>query len=113
MGKLAGRFRRDTAHAAPKMSAILLDVAEPVLNGLTLPNHRDLFESMLLLGATLWNLSRLPDETQRASGLKDVIDEANGSGVKGMEPLIRETYQRCRQLYPSDKRLIKHQELVV
>lgn len=89
-----------------KMSEVLLDFAEPLLEEFSLPEDRVAFETALKLSAILWNVSVNPPE----GGVKAVyakLEAGMGSPPDpAMEQVFDEMIARGRARYPHVRRMI-------
>lgn len=96
------------------MSEVLHEVAEPLLDDLRLPEHRQAFETCLNIAAAVWNASLLEGRRERRKALGKVKKSIRAPGSRRqLEMMIDRTYHRARNLYPEEERSIVGVELVV
>ena len=57
----------------PKMSQVLVHVAQPLFSGIELPEQEDDFRVTLRFASAVWNVSRLPTEKERRDALEDLL----------------------------------------
>jgi hypothetical protein len=89
-----------------KMSEVLVDFAEPLLDGLSLPEDRDAFVAALKIAGLLWNEAVRPG-AGGSEQLYVVLSEKMGAPRDpGMEKLFDTVIARGRLLYPDLDRLI-------
>lgn len=89
-----------------KMSEVLMDFAEPLLSGLSLPEDRDAFVAALKIAGLLWNEAVRPG-AGGSEQLYAVLSEKMGAPRDpGMEKLFDTVIARGRLLYPDLDRLI-------
>jgi len=96
---------------ARKMSEVLLDFAEPVLETF---DHPEDFEAMVTLAVLCWNCSLLPANEQRKS-LNKVINELGKSDPTTrieIEDCIRMLMERKKTVFANDRRMIANFEVV-
>jgi hypothetical protein len=101
----------------PKMSDTIVEFAEPLVDEL-LEDEVDAAEvrSVLLLAATIWNLTLAADERRSQSGeaaaqglrndLIDRLERALERPRPACEVIVDELEQRKRDLFPDDQRFI-------
>lgn len=89
-----------------KMSEVLLDFAQPLVRGLSLPEDRGAFAAALKIAGLLWNeaVSPTPGGSQELYG--KLNDAMGGPPDPGMEKLFDTVIARGRLLYPDLDRLI-------
>lgn len=89
-----------------KMSEVLLDFAEPMLHGFSLPEDREAFVGALKVASMLWNEAVFPGKGG-SKALYARLKEATG-GFPGpeMEKLFDAVIARRRLLYPDLDRMI-------
>jgi hypothetical protein len=89
-----------------KMSEVLLDFAEPLVRGLSLPEDRGAFAAAVKVAGLLWNEAVSPSP----GGSRELyakLNEAIGSPPDpAMEKLFDTVIARGRLLYPNLDRLI-------
>jgi hypothetical protein len=89
-----------------KMSEVLVDFAEPLVSGLSLPEDREAFVAALKVAGLLWNEAVAPGP-DGSKALYDRLDEAMGNSPDvAMEKLFDTVIVRGRVLYPDVDRLI-------
>jgi len=96
---------------ARKMSEVLLDFVEPVLETF---DHPEDFEAMVTLAVLCWNCSLLPANEQRKS-LNKVINELGKSDPTTrieVEDCIRMLMERKKTVFANDIRMIANFEVV-
>ncbi len=96
---------------ARKMSEVLLDFAEPVLETF---DHPEDFEAMITLATLCWNCSFLPANEQRKS-LNNVINELVKSEPTArieVEECIRILMERKKTVFANERRIITDFEVV-
>ena len=96
---------------ARKMSEVLLDFAEPVLETF---DHPEDFEAMITLAALCWNCSFLSANEQRKS-LNNVINKLVKSEPTArieIEDCIRILMERKKTVFENDRRMIANFEVV-
>ena len=96
---------------ARKMSEVLLDFAEPVLETF---DHPEDFEAMITLAVLCWNCSLLPANEQRKS-LNKVINELGKSDPTTrieVEDCICMLMERKKTVFANDRRMIANFEVV-
>lgn len=100
------RETRDRGYGGIKMSEVLMDFAEPLVGGLSLPEDRDAFVAALKVAGLLWNEAVCAREGG-SKALYDGLDEAMGSPPDAaMEKLFDAVIARGRLLYPDLDRVI-------
>jgi hypothetical protein len=100
------RERNGGGYGGVKMSEVLLDFAEPMVGGMSLPEDREAFVAALKVAGLLWNeaVSPTPGGSQKVYA---TLFEAMGSPRDpGMERLFDTVIARGRLLYPDLDRLI-------
>lgn len=89
-----------------KMSKVLLDFAEPLVDDLSLPDDHDAFEAALKIAGLLWNEAARP----REGGSRELYARLNaamgGPRDPGLERLFDWMITRGRLLYPHLDRII-------
>lgn len=89
-----------------KMSEVLLDFAEPLVRGLSLPEDREAFVAALKIAGVLWNEAVSPGK----GGSKELYARLNaatgGPRDPSMETLFDTVIARGRVLYPDLDRLL-------
>jgi hypothetical protein len=96
-----------------KMSEVLLDFAEPLLRGMSLPEDREAFVASLKVAGLLWNEAVLADKGG-SSELYARLNAAIGSPRDpDMEKLFDAMIVRGRLLYPDLDRVITGVEVRV
>lgn len=101
---------RQTSPGLRKMSEVLLDVAEPMLEDPDLPDDPDTFKATLNLVAALWNASRpgVPDggKAEKQKILDRMRDFALAPVPPEVERQCDEVMDRARSRYPDEDQLI-------
>lgn len=94
-----------------EMSEVLLDFAEPILEGMCDDSY---FDDAIAFSALCWNLALVPSQEQRAH-LNDAADAMAGSDLfkqRGMQQSVHMLLDRKKALFADDKRLIVDYEVV-
>jgi hypothetical protein len=96
---------------ARKMSEVLLEFAEPLLED---SDDDESFRSKIALAALSWNLTFVPPNEQEAT-LNNMVEKLGGRDVfvrRGIQESIRMFIDRKRTLFADDNRLIVNYEIV-
>lgn len=88
------------------MSEVLLDFAEPLVRGLTLPEDHDAFVTALKIAGLLWNEAAYAGEGGSRELYARMNDVMGGPPDPGMEKLFDAMIARGRLLYPNLERMI-------
>lgn len=97
-----------------RMSEVLHEVAEPLFDGLRLPEHQLEFELALNIGAAAWNASLLESRRKRGKALAEVKKSLRPPvSRQQLEMMIDRTYHRAMNLYPEERRSIVGVEVVL
>jgi hypothetical protein len=105
----ANRFRGSPGaggYGGVKMSEVLLEFAEPLVRGLSLPEDRKAFVAALKIAGLLWNEGVVPSRDGRKQLYARLIDVMVTPPDSGMERLFDTVIARGRRLYPELDRLI-------
>jgi hypothetical protein len=105
----ANRFRESPAaggYGGVKMSEVLLDFAEPLVRGLSLPEDRKAFVAALKTAGLLWNEGVVPSPDGRKKLYAALHEVMGGPPDREMERLFDTMIGRGRRLYPDLDRLI-------
>ncbi len=96
-----------------KMSQVILDFAEPLLNKID-DNDDELFEEVLVLAAICWNLSFLPENEQKKNILSLVNEIAKSDVLHRLrvEDDIRMLLERKKAFFADEKRMVVNYEIV-
>lgn len=89
-----------------KMSEVLMDFAEPLVRGLSLPEDREEFVAALKIAGVLWNEAVLPSPGGSEELYARLNAATGGPRDPGMERLFDTVIARGRLLYPDLDRLI-------
>lgn len=89
-----------------KMSEVLLDFAEPMLRGFSLPEDREAFVAALKIAGLLWNEAVVPGPGGSKELYARLNDAMDGPPEPGMEKLFDAVIARRRLLYPDLDRII-------
>lgn len=89
-----------------KMSEVLLDFAEPLVRGLSLPEDRKAFAAALKVAGLLWNEAVSPGPGGSKELYSKLSDAMAGPRDPGMEKLFDAVIARGRLLYPHLDRII-------
>lgn len=101
------RGRMDSGgYGGIKMSEVLMDFAEPLVRGLSLPEDRDAFVAALKVAGVLWNEAVLPSPGGSEELYARLNDATGGPRDPGMETLFDTVIVRGRLLYPDLDRLV-------
>ena len=57
-----------------RLAELLLDVAQPLTDGIRLPEDFDVYHASVTLAAAVWNAARLPSEEQRQKVLDTIVE---------------------------------------
>lgn len=101
------------ARGGVKMSEVLVDFAEPLLHGFTLPEERRAFEAALKISALLWNAMVDPPEggyRRLYAELGELVGSPPGPEI---EKIFDAMIARGRALYPGLDRMIAGVEVAV
>jgi hypothetical protein len=104
-GRSRGRMHGG-GYGGIKMSEVLLDFAEPLVSGLSLPEDRDAFVAALKVAGLLWNEAVSPSPGGSKELYERLYDAIGGPRDPGMEKLFDAVIARGRVLYPDLGRLI-------
>ncbi len=113
-----GRKKQNRAGASvrpkrvPKMSEVLADVAEPLLDRLQLPENEEEYRIGLLLAAAVWNASTFETERQRRQALAEAKKVGDVRVPEDLATLCDRVYERARSRYPDETRAIAAADLV-
>jgi hypothetical protein len=102
----ASRSREHGGYGGIKMSEVLLDVAEPMLRGFSLPEDREPFVAALKIAGLLWNEAVSPRPGGSRELYARVNDAVGGPPDPGMEKVFDAVIARGRLLYPDLDRII-------
>jgi hypothetical protein len=103
----------DRGYGGIKMSEVLLDFAEPLVGGLSLPEDREAFVAALKIASLLWNESVRPGEAGSRELCARLNDAMGGPRDPGMEKLFEAVIARGRLLYPHLDRIIASVDVTV
>jgi hypothetical protein len=95
-----------------KMSEVILDFAEPLLN--TIDDNDELFEDVISFAVICWNVSFLPEEEQQKI-LSSLVDEMAKSDVLlrlSVKNDIRMLLNRKKTFFADDKRMVVDYKIV-
>jgi hypothetical protein len=87
---------------APRMSALLADIAEPMLQGLELPEQEDEFRAGLMLAAAVWNASTFRSRRRRRKALAAVKRMSDVPLPEEVCALCDQVFERARSRYPDE-----------
>ena len=94
-----------------KMSEVLLDFAEPMLESIPDSSY---FDDAIAFSAVCWNLALMPSQEQRMH-LNETVDAMAGSDLfkrDGIEQNIQMLLDRKKALFADNKRVIVDYEIV-
>jgi hypothetical protein len=121
MGRRRGKKRpppgrpgvqRERQPGRPRMSEVLAEVAQPVLDGLELPEHAPEFQLCLVLAAGIWNAAALESETERERAMTEVRRSLGVLMNAEMHERCDEVYRLSRIRQQTESRVIAGVELV-
>jgi len=104
-------LRHKQPPSAIKMSEVLMDFAEPLLDTLDDDEH---FEGVIALAALCWNCSFLPPKKQRAQ-FNTILDKLGKSETLTrleIEDCTRMLLERKKALFADDKRMVVDYKVV-
>lgn len=96
----ASRSASAAPRSKPKMSAVLLDIADPLLDGLTLPDHADAYRLCLMIAASIWNATRHQKESERMRSFEDAWNGLGRLKSEDLRQRMRDVYDRAVDRYP-------------
>ena len=94
-----------------KMSEVILDFAEPLLNTI---DDDELFEEVIVFAVICWNLSFLPENEQKKT-IRSLVDKMGKSDVLQrlrVEDDIRMLLERKRFFFADEKRMVVNYKIV-
>ncbi len=97
---------------AGKMSEVILDFAEPLLN--TIDDDDELFEDVISFAVICWNASFLP-EKERKKIVCSMVDEMAKSDVLlrlGVQGDIRMLLERKKTFFADEKRMVVNYKII-
>jgi hypothetical protein len=97
---LSRKYRDGGGYGGIKMSEVLMDFAEPMVRGLSLPEDRDAFVVTLKITALLWNEAVSPGPGGSEALYASLSDAIGGPRAPDMEKLFDAMIARGRLLYP-------------
>ena len=98
--------RHGTGEIELKMSEVLLDFAEPMLAGLTLPEDRAPFETAIKMASVLWNAAVSPPEGGLAR-VYAMFEREMGEPIdEEVKAMFDRVVRRGRARYPHVRRII-------
>jgi hypothetical protein len=125
MGRLSRKIRRQAGRTGRgktmvidrpadlvKMSAVLLDVAEPLIEDLSFAHHPGAYRLGLDLASLAWNASRMPADGGDEETLAALFDLVEAPDDEELRRMLTAVYHRCRSLYPHEKRMIAGVDVV-
>jgi hypothetical protein len=123
MGKLSRRVRRNVNRSGgagpiagpsgpPKMSAILLDVSEPMLEGLNFAEDPIEYRVAVEVAAVLWNASRVDRDEGGRDAFAKVLDGFGEKVNEELRAMLTTVSERCHAMYPDERRMIAGVEVV-
>jgi len=103
-------LRRQEASFGRKMSEVILDFAEPLLESL----DDEKFESAIAFAAICWNLSFLPEQERQAqlNAMVDKLSKFDALLRIEMEDCAEILFERKRVLFANDKRIVVNYKVV-
>jgi hypothetical protein len=103
----------DEARGGMKMSEVLVDFAEPLLLGLTLPEDRKAFRGALKVAAVLWNAAIHPPEGGYRRLYARLGETVGSAPNPELEKIFDAMIARGRALYPDRDRMITGVDVIV
>jgi hypothetical protein len=101
------RGRTDSGgYGGIKMSEVLIDFAEPMVGGMSLPEDREPFVAAFKIAGLLWNEAVSPGPGGSQALYARLSDAMDVPRDPGMEKLFDAVIARGRMLYPNLDRLI-------
>ena len=100
-----------SSHAG-KMSEVILDFAEPLLN--TIDDDDELFEEVISFAVICWNISFLPENEQKKT-IRSLIYEMAKSDVLlrfSVKNDIQMLLERRKAFFADEKRLVVNYEII-
>lgn len=89
-----------------KMSEVLMDFAEPLVRGLSLPEDREAFVAALKVASLLWNEAVRQGKGGSEELYATLHDTMGGPRDPGLEKLFDAVIARGKLLYPDLDRLV-------
>jgi hypothetical protein len=83
-----------------KMSVVLEDIAEPLLDGLTLPDHADGYRLGLMIAAAIWNATRHRNNSERVRSFEDAWKRLGRLKSEDLRQRMQGVYDRAMERYP-------------
>ena len=105
-------LRPQQAFHAGKMSEVILDFAEPLLNAID--DDDELFENAINCAVACWNLSFLPEKKKQRQ-LRAMVNELGKSDSMArfeVEDCIRMLLERKRFFFANEKRMVLNYEII-
>jgi len=104
-------LRPQQSFHAGKMSQVILDFAEPLLDAI---DDDELFENAINCAVACWNLSFLPEKKQQRQ-LRAIVNELGKSDQltrHEFEDCVRMLLERKRILFADEKRIVVNYKIV-
>jgi hypothetical protein len=111
--EVTGAVVTDGGHGGMKMSEALVDFAEPLLLGLTLPEDRRAFGGALKVAAVLWNAALDPPEGGYRRLYARLGEKVGSPPSPELEKIFDAMIVRGRAPHPGLDRMITRVEVVV
>ena len=105
-------LRPKQSFRAGKMSEVILDFAEPLLN--TIDDDDGLFVDVISFAVICWNISFLPEKEQKKM-IRSLVDEMAKFDVLlrlGVQNDIRMLLERKKAFFADDKRMVINYEII-
>ena len=105
-------LRPQKSFHAGKMSEVILDFAEPLLN--TIDDDDELFEEVICFAAFCWNTSFLPENEQKQMVQSLINDIANSDILHRLrfEDDIRMLLERKKTFFADDRRIVVNYKVI-
>ena len=104
-------LRPKQSFPARKMSEVILDFAEPLLDDI---DDEELFENAINCAVACWNLSFLPEKKQQRQ-LRAIVNELDKSDPMArlkVEDCVRMLLERKKLLFADEKRMIVEHKVI-
>lgn len=105
-------LRPQQSFHAPKMSEVILDFAEPLLN--KIDDDDEIFERVISFAVICWNISFLPENGQKKM-IRSLIDEMAKSDVMlrlSVQIDIKMLLECKKEFFADDNRMVVNYEII-
>ena len=105
-------LRPQQSFHSPKMSEVILDFAEPLLNAID--DDDELFEEVIRFAMICWNISFMPENEQKKT-INSLVYEMAKSDVLlclGVQDDIRMLVDRKKAFFADEKRMVINYEII-